>query len=60
MITRFLKWFLNTDIVGKLYVIIALFIIVISIITVVVRTQKAREIQEKQITYQNQLSENVI
>ena len=60
MIKKILKGFLNIDIVGKMYIIIAVFIIIVTIATVVVRTQKGKEIQENNVTYQNVSSENVI
>lgn len=60
MIKKMLKGFLNIDIVGKMYIIIAVFIIIVTIATVVVRTQKGKEIQENNITYQNVSSENAI
>ena len=60
MIKKMLKGFLNIDIVGKMYIIIAVFIIIVTIATVVVRTQKGKEIQENNVTYQNVSSENVI
>lgn len=60
MIKKILKGFWNIDIVGKMYIIIAVFIIIVTIATVVVRTQKGKEIQENNVTYQNVSSENAI
>lgn len=38
-----LKKFLHTDVMGKIYILIILFIVVITIVTAVVRTNKAKE-----------------
>ncbi len=57
MITKFLKWFWHIDIMGKIYTTILLFIIIVTIITVVTRNQKAREIQNNNVT--NEIVKNI-
>ena len=57
MIVRLLKWFWDIDIVGKIYTSIILFIIVVTIITVVTRNQKIKEMQSNVTT--NEVVKNI-
>ena len=54
-----INWFLKLDIMGKIYVLIALFIIVVSIITIVTRERKTNELVENNVVYQNEIHNNI-